>query len=460
MLRHPGIVQVHEFGEVDGEYYLAMELVDGSDLREVNRLCLERGLRPPVGVVAYIISEIAGALAYAHALTDENQRPLGIVHRDVSPSNIMVASLGTVKLVDFGIAHAEDHIRGDQTRTSIGLLKGKLSYLSPEQVEGRPVDARSDLFALGIVFHELLTGRRLFRAQGAIESMRLVREAELTPPSAVVEGIPPEVDAVVMKLLARSSEDRFQTGEAVVTALRPIVRSLEGESAALRRFLRDLGPIGPRANPQSRPHAQGTRSRTSTLAGSYGEARQVTPIPPSGALRESRTVWMVTTAVVVAAATLLGQVSFRNRPASPVPAAPRAPVMAARPAAPTVIPPAERAPATPARSLDTTPAPALEPAAPEAAGRVRLSVTGTEGAEVVVDGMLVGTVPLQIALPRIDATRHVVVRRAGYKRWTADVDGTQDAALLAPLIPTTTKPKPRGNNSGGADLPLYRNPFK
>jgi len=152
LLRHPNIVQVHEFGEVDGELYLAMDLVEGTDLVGLLRACRKRKLRPPPGVVCYLVAELASALAYAHSLTDEEGRRLEIVHRDVSPANVMVTSLGMVKLLDFGIAKAARHMRTEQTRT--GIFKGKLSYLSPEQADGRLLDRRSDVFSLGIVFYE------------------------------------------------------------------------------------------------------------------------------------------------------------------------------------------------------------------------------------------------------------------------------------------------------------------
>ncbi|HEX4462271.1 MAG TPA: serine/threonine-protein kinase, partial [Polyangia bacterium] len=208
-LRHPGIVQVHEFGEVDGEYYLAMELVEGCDLSALVKACKARQLKLPLGVAAYIVSQVASALAYAHALTDDDGQPLGIVHRDVSPSNIMVTPLGGVKLLDFGIAKVTDKLREDQTRTSVGSLKGKLSYLSPEQCEGRELDGRSDIFALGIVFYELMTLDRLYRGKTEIETMSLIRAGNVEPPSARVAGIPPDVDALVLRMLAPTPDERF-----------------------------------------------------------------------------------------------------------------------------------------------------------------------------------------------------------------------------------------------------------
>ncbi len=272
-LRHPGIVQVHEFGEVDGEYYLAMELVEGCDLSALVKACKQRQLRLPLGVAAYIVSQVASALAYAHALTDDDGQPLGIVHRDVSPSNIMVTALGGVKLLDFGIAKVTDKLRQDQTRTSVGSLKGKLSYLSPEQCEGRELDGRSDIFALGIVFYELMTLDRLYRGKTEIETMSLIREGNVAPPSTRVDGIPPEVDALVLRMLAPWPEQRFADCDALWAALAELTRQQSGDAVALRRFLQELGPVG-RAMPAPLKTPRPSPSPDGAMKGG-------TPAPPA-----------------------------------------------------------------------------------------------------------------------------------------------------------------------------------
>jgi eukaryotic-like serine/threonine-protein kinase len=254
-LHHPGIVQVYEFGDVDGEYYLAMELVEGLDLRHVRRAWARREQRPPVGVVCHIVREVASALAYAHALTDSDGRPLQIVHRDVSPSNIMITPLGTVKLLDFGIAKAADHIRCDQTPTDVGWLRGKISYLSPEQAAGWPLDGRTDIFSLGIVFYELLTMERLFPSTPAFQTIRRIREVDVPPPRTLVPELPADVEAVVMKMLARAPDHRFANCDELVTALTPITRRLDGDAAALRRCYVELGTVA-RAHAKTRPPAR------------------------------------------------------------------------------------------------------------------------------------------------------------------------------------------------------------
>lgn len=256
LLHHPNIVQVHEFGEVNGEHYLAMELVEGADLTRIIRASLltRRAMDP--GLVCHIVTELAEALAYAHSLTDEEGRPLEIVHRDISPSNIMLTTQGAVKLLDFGIAKAASHIWEEHARS--GTFSGKLSYMSPEQAEGLPTDRRSDIFSLGVVFHECLTMKRLFKGETDLETLCLVRRARAPRPSELVRDLDPEIDAVVLKMLAPSPADRYQSCDDVVAALTPLTHRLNVDAGAVRRFVAGLGPIPRRklsasAEPPTRP---------------------------------------------------------------------------------------------------------------------------------------------------------------------------------------------------------------
>jgi len=235
LLHHPAIAQVQDFGQVDGEYFIIMELVEGVDLARVLKACAATGILPPIGVVTQIVAQLAAALAYVHELADADGRPLEIVHRDVSPSNVMITHHGDIKLIDFGIARAAGHFRDDKTAT--GLLKGKIGYLSPEQAAGRPADRRSDIFALGVVMYEMLCVRRLFRGVDALDTLRLVREAEVTPPSLLREEIPGELETIVMRMLARDSAHRYQSCQEIVRALRPVLHAFEGDSTAVHAFV-------------------------------------------------------------------------------------------------------------------------------------------------------------------------------------------------------------------------------
>jgi eukaryotic-like serine/threonine-protein kinase len=453
LLRHRAIVQVYEFGQVGDEYYLAMEFVDGIDLLDLLKTCASRRLRLPAPVTVHIMAEIASALAYAHALRDDKGRPLGIVHRDVSPSNIMVTPLGEVKLLDFGIAKATSHVRGDETQ--IGTLKGKISYLSPEQAEGTPIDRRSDIFALGIVFHELLTMQRLFRGSSDYETMRLIRRADVRPPSHMAPGIPPELDAVVLAMLARDPRDRFASCDDVVEALTPIVRRLHADARALRDFLHRLGPIPRRrvsASVTSEPRvATGDPKATAPL-------RMTRPVTP----RPRRQRWHTLFALGVALGAACSWIAYHAAaPKHPAPAkmATRAAARsdAARADAATMRRPAPPPAITvPKVTPPTTPEPSeAAAAAPVEPQKVRLNVFGWRGAELFVDDKLVGTLPVDLMLPSATGERRLTVRAPGMRPWTRVVAAEVDVSLKVAL-----QRAPRVDRRRHATVQLIKDPFQ
>ena len=200
-LGHANVVQVFEFDEVDGRYYIAMELVRGRHLGRVVERARERGVRLGLPRAVHVGAEVAKGLAYAHRLA-EGGRPLGLVHRDVSPHNVLVSFEGEVKLADFGIARA----MGRAGLTAPGTLKGKPAYMAPEQARGEAVDARADVFSLGVVLWELCAGRRLFaRDSDAATLAAVLGRATVSPPSAWNEEVPPELDrAILARARARS----------------------------------------------------------------------------------------------------------------------------------------------------------------------------------------------------------------------------------------------------------------
>lgn len=203
-LNHPNLVQVFDFDKQGDTYYLAMEHVRGHSLSEVRKRCKARMVPFPPILVAHIGAAVARGLHYAHRLT-ENGSPLGLVHRDVTPHNVLLSFNGEVKLTDFGIAKASDKM------TSPGRLKGKLAYMAPEQSRGERVDARTDVFALGIVLWEMLTGGRLFEGDSDMALLQAVRRSVIPPVARVNPDVPPDLDSVVMKALARKPELRHQT---------------------------------------------------------------------------------------------------------------------------------------------------------------------------------------------------------------------------------------------------------
>jgi len=233
LLSHPNIVQVFDFGNVGGDYFLAMEYLRGRDVQALMRKLRRENLLCPVPVAAFIAHEVAVCLGYAHDLVGPDGKRMNIVHRDVSPSNIMCLRTGGVKLLDFGIAKAA----GEQTEnTEQGLFKGKLAYVAPERIKNEPLDGRVDLFGLGVVLWEMLAGRRLFRGKSELETLNNVLEMKVLPPSAHRPDVPASLDAVVMRALARDRNARYQTGQAMADDLEPILR----ETGAHPRMLADL----------------------------------------------------------------------------------------------------------------------------------------------------------------------------------------------------------------------------
>jgi serine/threonine-protein kinase len=221
-LDHPGLVRVHELGKLGAVYFIAMDHVAGRDLRALQERLRRRGERLPVELAAHLALRAAEALDHAHRACGADGRPLRVVHRDVSPGNLLVGLDGAVRLIDFGIAQAAP-------RADAPALRGKVAYLSPELVRGLPVDRRSDVFSLGVVLHELLSGERLF-AQGSEQAaLERVRAAEAPPPSRLNPAVPPELDRVVLRALAREPEARFAWASELGDALAPWAPGAEGE---------------------------------------------------------------------------------------------------------------------------------------------------------------------------------------------------------------------------------------
>ncbi len=206
-LTHANIAQVFDLGKVGESYFIAMEYVQGKDLRVLFERARSRGEALPVPMACYVMMKVCEGLDYAHNKKDSSGRPLGLIHRDVSPQNVLISYDGEVKLIDFGIAKAA----GKMNKTQAGILKGKFGYMSPEQVRGLPIDRRSDLFAVGIVLYELLTGERLFVGSSDFSTLEKVRNVEVMPPSTYNRRVPKELEQIVLKALAKDPDDRYQS---------------------------------------------------------------------------------------------------------------------------------------------------------------------------------------------------------------------------------------------------------
>jgi serine/threonine-protein kinase len=255
-LQHPNIAQVLDTGKFGASYFLSMEYVHGETVREIIHRTKMIGQPIPIGCALTIIANAASGLHHAHERLGLDGKPLNIVHRDVSPSNLMVTYEGNVKVVDFGVAKATR--RSAETQT--GTVKGKIGYLSPEQCRGRTSDRRSDLFSLGIVLWELLVGERMYKRENDYDTMEAIVLDPPVPPSTRRPEVPLELDAVIMKMLAKAPGDRYQNADEVHDALERVADAtgIRISTAALKRFVVEL--FGKRPEPwiemQTRDAAQ------------------------------------------------------------------------------------------------------------------------------------------------------------------------------------------------------------
>jgi serine/threonine protein kinase len=221
-LQHPNIADVYDVGD-DGAYFFTMEYIHGQDVRALRHAERARGQRVPLAIALAVVHGTLAALDYAHDKRGTDGVPLGLVHRDVSSSNVLVSYDGAVKLVDFGIARAT----GAQHKTRTGTLKGKIPYMSPEQARGLAMDRRSDLFSLGVVLYELTVGRRPFRGESDFAILEKIVHYGAKPPAQVVNGYPPELEAIAMKLLARDPDQRYATGEEALHELEQVIAQFQ-----------------------------------------------------------------------------------------------------------------------------------------------------------------------------------------------------------------------------------------
>ncbi len=265
LLGHPNIVHVFDFGKEDDQYFLAMEWIQGAALDRVQRLAARANLTLGPAVAVDIGISMASALGYAHAKRLPDGTPLNLVHRDVTPGNILISRDGAVKLADFGVVKTSVHTEGDN------MVRGKYPYMSPEQLQGRALDGRSDLFSLGIVLYEVATGRRLFKRDTPEASMIAICRDPVLPPSLAVPGFPKELERILLKLLRKDPAARYQTGgelQAELSAYRAQSSSctLEQELVAVMSALFPSSEALP----------------TPAVAG----ASPTPPLPPDAALEE------------------------------------------------------------------------------------------------------------------------------------------------------------------------------
>jgi serine/threonine protein kinase len=240
-LHHPNIVRVFEVDIAGGQVFYVMEYLHGHSVAALLRRLADGGVRLPLDAAVAIAAAVAAGLHHAHERRSASGEPLHIVHRDVGPGNVIVTYDGHVKLIDFGIARAA----GNLHRTQFGLFKGKLPYASPEQCRCEPLDRRSDVFSLGVVLYELTTGQPPFVADGERELLRAVSEARITPPRQIEPSVPPGLEAIVMRALAASPDERYRSARALQRDLKALAGelSLDLSASGMARLI--TGAFGP-----------------------------------------------------------------------------------------------------------------------------------------------------------------------------------------------------------------------
>lgn len=424
-LNHSNIVNIFDLGQ-EGEYYfLAMEYIHGEDIRRIWKQASKADTALSPALACRIIADACAGLDFAHKKADQKGEPLHIVHRDVSPHNIIVSFDGGVKVIDFGIARA----RGRISHTATGTLKGRFEYMSPEHASGYEVDHRTDVFALGVVLWESLSGRRLFKRDSDTATLLAVSRCEVPLPSSLNPEIPPELDAVVLKALTADKDDRYVDAAAFRLALEDwIVASRQPASNAhLAAFMREL--YSERlAKESSLGHPvieEITQSKTGVAPVQPPPARHSTASPESAQPARSRAPVFIVAAIALVLLSVIAVLLLRPQAPQPQPAAPVA----------------------------DAPKPAPEPAAP--AARVALQfASDPAGATVILDGETVGTTPLNRFVQRSNTPIEVTLKLRGYKPYEQTLMPFEASSVTAHLeriplpAPRPSPPKPEPASTG------------
>jgi serine/threonine protein kinase len=379
-LNHPNVVSIHEVGLWNGVYFIAMEFIRGRNLSQIVKLARKQQKTVPYAVTARIIRDAALGLAHAHSANDAAGHPLNIVHRDISPQNIMVRDDGVTKVVDFGIARASNR----STRTATGTVKGKMAYMAPEQLRLKTVTGAADQFSLGVVLWEMSAGRRLFLADQEFELAMKVLEGPIPTLLATVGNVPGELNEITMRMLERNPDKRFATCADVAKELDEFCatfspRSSESPVATYMKELGvdDLAALTPRVTPSSKNFIIDLKARAELIESpttpQRGSARGSAPHLSAAVngTRFRRWPWFAGS-IALAALLIAGLVVSRSQPSVPAPVVP--PVA--------VVQPPEKAPK---KQDDPAQVPRVS----------RLSIrSAPDGAKVSVNGSVKGVAPL------------------------------------------------------------------
>jgi TonB family protein len=340
-LNHNNIIHIYDLGRIDRSYYIAMEYIEGEDLRSILQNCRELGVKVPVQLAVHVTALMASALDYAHKKRDFENRDLGLVHRDVSPQNVLISNDGDIKLCDFGIAKAASKA----TQTRAGALKGKLQYMSPEQAWGRDIDHRSDIFSLGLVFYEMLTGEPVFSGGTERSVLEQARDPKVSAPSKLNPELSLEIDRIVLQALEPDPELRYQSARDLQRDLEAVARA-EGwapDRAGVALLVNDPEAAAAGPLPVAEPVAEAVLAEDETLAadetvpaGAVGaEALAATAAEAPPPTKSRRPLWLMLIGAVLIAA-VLGMAHFFGD---------GLPFLAAEPTpVPAVVPPPEPTP--------------------------------------------------------------------------------------------------------------------
>lgn len=457
LLQHPNIGQVFEFAKEEDLYYIAMEYISGKDLKTIWAHLRQRKQVIPQALSCYIVQKMAEGLDYAHRKRDNFGNPLGIVHRDVSPQNVLLSWEGDVKVIDFGIAAAEDKA----SKTRAGTLKGKFAYMSPDQIRGFKLDGRADTFALGVVLYELLTGERGFAAESEFSLLEKVRNVDIKPPTMVNHEIPPELERIVFKALTKDRDERYAYASDFAEDLQRylLMHGRPPNAQSLGQFLRETftveydkerlrlesyreveaeppkkaePPPPPQALPPPPPNP-GLSAVQAAMAMDRG------PVGDSGAFAAAPGVGAFADSGAMPVAPVHQGTSTSYVMAAPPAEHTAATTVAVQRTNPGIAPPMQRTfvgpaptPAAPATSklkvagITAALVGSLAVAAAVgsqfigATGTVIVTVNGVDSATVRIDGQAVGVAAPSVTQDGVDEGQHtVIIEKPGYKTHTA-----------------------------------------
>jgi serine/threonine-protein kinase len=430
VLNHPNCVQIFDLGREADVLFIAMEYIEGFSLSRVMRRCAARGLKPPIELLCRVVMDSLSGLDYAHRLTGRDGKPMHVVHRDISPDNLLVAFTGQTKVVDFGIAKAVAE-PGRQGGTRTGTVKGKFSYMAPEYLRGEPIDGRADVFATGVLLYRLLTGKKPFT--GATDAMitMAVLTHEPPAPSTLSPELPPSLDPVVAKALAKDPAARFQSARAMRTAIEAALGSVP-DAEAVGSWLQELWPHGDEeraalealaaathADESSDPVLEAVISEDVDLGFTRGSVSSASASSPSTATPQPVTRSSGSLIAGALALAVVGGIGWftlvRGRAPVPPGAQPVARVERGpdEPKAP--VPAPAKGEPDPARPV-VDPEPESEsPKAPKGGGGW-LELSANPAVSVYVKGKAVGRTPVKVPLPSGKQTVRLVDSGAGIEK--------------------------------------------